>query len=219
MKFFKLLAIPLLLVAALATANPYEVLEANNYDIIGGVERFDKVIGEIAQSESADGGANSEFDRARIDSYNSAIRAYMGTVAAQTGTVDLPHTYPTPYPIRYWSNTLDVEVRNPAVRNLLVLYLQGMEQLSKSASAGHSNGISPHDYNRFLMIMDKIETFLTDYIDQATPIDFPLWQQWPWDVTNPSNYAVTPADRAAHGPLAVPRQIIDTEESGGVGGF
>ena len=200
-------------------ASPYEVTEANNYDIIGGVERFDKVIGEIAQSESADGGANSSFDRTRIDSYNAALRAYMATIASQTGQVDLPHSYPTLYPIEYWSNTLDVQVRNPSVRNLLVLYMQGMEQLSKSASAGHSNGITPHDYQRFLMIMDKIENFLTDYIDQATPIDMPLWQQWPWDVTNPTNYAITAQDRREKGPLAVPRQIIDTEESGGVGGF
>ena len=199
-------------------ASPYDVAEANNYDIIGGVERFDKIIGEIAQSESADGGANSSFDRTRVDTYNAALRAYMSTIAAQTGQVDLPHSYPTAYPIEYWSNTLDVTVRNPSVRNLLVLYLQGMEQLSKSASAGHSNGITPHDYNRFLLIMDKIEAFLTDYIDQATPIDFPLWQQWPWEVTNPTNFAVTPQDRREKGPLAVPRRVIE-DDGTGVGGF
>ena len=195
------------LFVSLVWASPYEVTEANNYDIIGGVERFDKVIGEIAQSESADGGAQSSFDRVRIDSYNAVLRSYMATVAAQTGLVDLPHTYPTPYPIKYWSNTLDVEVRNPASRNLLIMYTQGMEQLSKSASAGHSNGITPHDYQRFVQIMDKIEAFLTDYVDQVTPVDMPLWQQWPWEVTNPSMFQVTPEDRKAFGPLAVPKPV------------
>jgi len=155
------------------TTGPFSVTSIRNNDLVGAVERIDICVAELAKSESADSGGSQIFDRSRIDMYNSQIDEYMDYVVAQTGKVDLPMTYPTYYDIDYISNGLDVNITNKAMRDLLRLYLQMMEQLSKSGSAGWSNGIQEHDYNRYVMIRDKIQSFLTNYIDQVTPVDMP----------------------------------------------
>jgi hypothetical protein len=156
------------------TTGPFSVTWMKNNDLVGAVERIDICIAELARSESADSGGAQIFDRQRIDMYNKQIDEYMDYVVSVTGKVDVPHTYPTRYDISYISNTLEhVDITNKAMRDLIRLYLQMMEQLSKSGSASWSNGIEQHDYNRYVMIRDKIQSFLTDYVDVVTPVDMP----------------------------------------------
>ena len=183
------------------TTGPFSVTQIRNNDLVGAIERIDICIAELARSESADSGGAQIFDRARIDMYNQQIDEYMDYVVKVTGKVDIPHTYPTDYPIDYISNSLDVDITNKAMRDLIRLYLQMMEQLSKCGSAGWSNGIQEHDYGRYVMIRDKIASFLTDYVDVVTPVDMPEYTSYSTGKgANPN------ANTAGYsGPLATPR--------------
>ena len=179
------------------STGPFSVTSIRNNDLVGAVERIDICVAELARSESADSGGAQIFDRARIDMYNRQIDEYMNYVVAQTGKVDVPHTYPTYYDIDYISNELNVDITNKAMRDLLRLYLQMMEQLSKSGSAGWSNGIQQHDYGRYVLIRDKIQAFLTDYVDVVTPVDMPEYTSYSDGTANEAQTV------AQAGPLAV----------------
>ena len=181
------------------TTGPFAVTQIRNNDLVGAVERIDIAVAELARSESADSGGSQVFDRTRIDMYNKQIDEYMDYVVAVTGKVDIPHTYPTNYPIDYISNSLDVDITNKAMRDLIRIYLQMMEQLSKSGSAGWSNGIQTHDYSRYVMIRDKIQSFLNDYVDVVTPIDMPEYNSYSTGKGADSNANT----QAYSGPLAV----------------
>ena len=196
-----------------STTGPYSVVRGKNNDLVGLVERHDLVIAELARSESADSGGAQGFDRTRITAWNAQLRKNMEWIHGQNGRVDLPHTYPTYYSIQYISNTLEVSVKSKGVRDLIRLYMQAMEQVSKSQSMGWSNGVDEHDYNRWILIMDKIDAFLTDYVDEVTPIDMPEYTSFSQEgsqegSTSPFAANVSAEDRARLGPLAVPRQSL-----------
>ena len=210
MKMFKSLGVLLVsaLFAVVAMAgDPYEVTSVRNSDTVGFVERVDQYIAEMAMSESADAGGAVTFDIARIESYNAALDAYYAWVQGETGKIDIPYSYPTDHAINYVSNSLDVEVENKGMRDLLRLYLQLMEQQSKSASANDSNGVNDHDYERYLLGRAKIDSYLQNYIAPTNPLDLPEYNGYRDDVTNPSSWQITPEDRARFGPLARPRPV------------
>ena len=176
---------------------PFSVTAIRNNDLVGAIERIDIAVAELAKSESADSGGSQIYDRQRIDQYNRVIDQYMDYVVAQTGKVDVPYTYPTYYDIEYISNTLNVDITNKAMRDLLRLYLQMMEQLSKCDSAGWSNGIQEFDYGRYVLLRDKIQSFLDNYVDQTNPIDMPEYNAYrDGTAQNPQSVQVA-------GPLAV----------------
>jgi len=150
----------------------YEVTEVINADVAGLSERIDEVVFEVAKSQSANLTDMRGFDRERISQYNAMLRRYKAWVV-DAPDVDLPETHPRVYPIKYISKDISDEVENKAIRDLIRFYRSLITELVNAQSARLANGLTAHDARRFDLVMDKIEAFLDDYVDQTQPLDMP----------------------------------------------
>lgn len=150
----------------------YEVTEVINADVAGLAERADEVIYEVAKSQSANLTDMRPFDRERISQYNAMLRRYKGWVVAAPD-VDLPETHPRVYPIKYISKDISDDVENKAIRDLIRFYRSLITELVNAQSARLANGLTQHDSRRFDLVMDKVEAFLEDYVDETQPLDMP----------------------------------------------
>ena len=151
---------------------PYSVESVLNQDVAGLVERFDEVIYEVASSQSANLTDMKAFDRTRIDQYNAMLKRYADW-AFVAPDVDLPETHPRSYSITYISEAVNTDIENKALRDLIRYYRAGITEMSSSQSARAANGLTTHDKRRFDLIMEKIENFLTQYVDETQPLDMP----------------------------------------------
>lgn len=144
-----------------------------NMDVVGIVERIDRTIYELMESESSNLNSFEEYDIERAVSYNSSLRTY-AAVVNDANRMDLPHSYPSMYEIKYITQGVDYgNTKNRLVRDLVRLYSNAMVQWSRSESADKSNGFYDADYNRFILIMDRIDGYIASYIQEATPLDLP----------------------------------------------
>jgi hypothetical protein len=154
-------------------SNPWMPNEVRNMDICGLVERIDRVIYETMTSESASLNELNSFDIQRQMDYSSTLRTY-ASMMNSASVMDLPHSYPHMYKIHYLTETVDVEdIKNKGLRDIIRYYLNAMVQLSRSESADKSNAFHPADYGRFLLIMDRIDQYISAYLQATLPIDFP----------------------------------------------
>ena len=151
---------------------PYSVTEVVNADVAGLTERADEVIYEIAKSQSANLTDMRPFDRTRITQYNAMLKRYANWVVSAPD-VDLPETHPRMYPVKYISKDVSDDVENKAVRDLVRFYRSLITELTNSQSARLANGLTSHDKRRFDLVMEKIENFLEEYVDETQPLDMP----------------------------------------------
>jgi len=150
----------------------YEVTSVLNQDVAGLAERVDEVIFEVARSQSANLTDMRPFDRTRIDEYNGMLNRYAAWVT-DAPDIDLPETHPRDYPIKYISADVDADVENKALRDLIRMYRSLITELTNSQSARAANGLTVHDKRRFDLVMQKIEKFIVDYVDNTQPLDMP----------------------------------------------
>lgn len=150
----------------------YEVKEVLNQDVAGLAERTDEVIYELAKSQSSNLTDMRPFDRTRIDEYNAMLNRYAAWLVAAPD-VDLPETHPRTYTIKFLTEDMHLDVENKALRDLMRMYQALITELTNSQSARAANGLTVHDKRRFDLVMDKIEQFLTSYVDATQPIDMP----------------------------------------------
>lgn len=150
----------------------YAVKSVLNQDVAGLVERTDEVIFEIAKSQSANLTDMRGFDRTRIDEYNAMLNRYAAWITGAPD-VDLPETHPREYDVKYISESVDADVENKALRDLIRYYRAIITEMSNSQSARAANGLTTHDKRRFDLVMTKIQNFLTDYVDETQPVDMP----------------------------------------------
>jgi hypothetical protein len=151
---------------------PYEVKSVLNQDVAGLAERVDEVVYEIARSQSANLTDMRPFDRTRITEYNLMLNRYAAWVT-DAPDIDLPETHPRDYPIKYISEDVDADVENKALRDLIRYYRAIITELTNSQSARAANGLTVHDKRRFDLVMEKVDKFLNDYVDNTQPIDMP----------------------------------------------
>lgn len=151
---------------------PYEVKSVFNQDVAGLTERIDEIIYEIAKSQSAGLTDMRSFDRTRLTQYVELLKRYAAWVT-DAPDVDLPETHPRDYPIKYISEAIDDEVENKALRDLIRYLRSLITELTNSQSAKQANGLTTHDKRRFDLVVQKVEAFLTDYVDNTQPIDMP----------------------------------------------
>lgn len=158
--------------------NPWEPKSVRNMDVVGAVERFDRFAFDMAKFESAVLNEITQFDLARIQQYNTAMRTYVDTLNTAP-LMDLPFSYPSMYTIVYLTENFEFDsVKNKALRDILRMYVNGWVQLSRSESADKSNGFLSYDVHRFHLIMDRIDFYIASYINQALPLDLPESSQY-----------------------------------------
>jgi hypothetical protein len=166
----------------------YEVKEVLNQDVAGLAERTDEVIYELVKSQSANLTDMRPFDRTRIDEYNAMLVRYAAWLV-DAPDVDLPETHPRSYAITFLTESLELDVENKAIRDLVRMYQAVITELTNSQSARAANGLTTHDKRRFDLLMTKIEQFLTEYVDNTQPLDMPE--------SAPSSDAVGPGYRGS----------------------
>jgi hypothetical protein len=151
----------------------YDPSTVRNMDVVGIAERIDRTMYEIATSESSTLNSLEQYDLERIEMYNAALRTYASFINSSV-MMDLPHSTPTQFTIKFLTQGLDLDsTKNRVLRDLLRLYSSALLQWTRSESADKSNGWYPFDYDRFLLIMDRIDGYLSQYVESALPLDLP----------------------------------------------
>jgi len=147
-------------------------MEVNNHDVVGFVNRLDRFARELEKSASGTVSELSGADRIRLDSYLASLEAYRNWVVAAPA-LDLPESHPTTYSVAD-NNGIDLgSLENEHLKDVLIMIGLTREELIKSQSAKKASGLISFDVGRLTAIIDKIKLFLTDYVDNATPLDLP----------------------------------------------
>lgn len=151
----------------MATVN---ALQTYNHDVAGFWRRINRFITELDKSVSSTGSQMNEYDQERLLTYLTAIRTYHAWVVAQP-QLDLPETHPRVIQLEPPESTGIAE--NESVRDVITLLEIARDELVNGQSGRVGSGITPFDSNRLIAVIDKAENFLTDYIQQVTPLDLP----------------------------------------------
>ena len=146
-------------------------MEVFNHDIVMIYNYCQRAIKELLFSQSSGlSGLNIEHDLSRVKTYIAALNALKAWVIDQP-KLDLPETHPRQYILE---DAIPVEERESEVVNMLVnMFTALTNEMVHSASARMSSGLMIHDGNRFDLLTAKISAFLTDFVEQQTPLDFP----------------------------------------------
>jgi len=141
-----------------------------NHDVAGLQRRINRFIVEMVKSVSNSGSLMNDFDQKRLESYLSAIRAYVSWITSQP-FLDLPETSPRIYTLD--SNPTWDMVENEGIIDIVRMMELSRDEIVNSQSARNASGLSKFDEARIVAIVDKIEAFLKNYIQTITPLDMP----------------------------------------------
>jgi hypothetical protein len=143
------------------------------YSLCTRIHRFCQEIHHSASSGAAD--LMSSWDAIRLKDYIRAIRTYRQWVTSQP-FLDLPETHQGEgRELEFPDSKLErlPEVDNLSVVDCCNLLSVCQNELIHSQSSRQASGLIEFDAKRLDAIIDKVESLLTDYIEQATPLDMP----------------------------------------------
>ena len=141
-----------------------------NHDILGLVRRIDRFVVELIRGASSNVSEVIPADLARLKAYLDALRKYKSWVIGQP-LLDLPETHPLELLVPEAPVVPDIE--NESVTDVIVLLNRLRGELTASQSARYSSTMLAFDSSRFDAVVAKVEAFIKDYIEQATPLDLP----------------------------------------------
>lgn len=152
------------------TTPPVEPTHVFNHDILFLHDMINRFIVECLFSQSNGVSGMISHDIARVESYLEALRVKRNWIVSQP-ILDLPETHPRPWPLEGHPDVTNVESESI---NQFVRLLEALRtELINSQSARLASTLLPADLARFDSIVLKMQTFLTDYIQVATPLDLP----------------------------------------------
>lgn len=141
-----------------------------NHDVAGLHRRINRFMIEAQKSGSSSTSQMSEWDVERILTYLGAIETYASWVVSQPH-LDLPETSPREIPLD--ANPVLAIVENESISDIVRMMEIARDEITKSQSSRQSNGLIKFDENRLLGVVGKIRAFITDYVQQVTPLDLP----------------------------------------------
>lgn len=156
--------------------DPAEIFEPaaiKNTDIASLAEEMDRIMYEMAYSESASVSTLTEFDYQRLIDYSAKLRTGIETIR-NTDRADWPFSYDRMYTITYRTKEIvSGDVTNPALR-WVIRWSSGMiANSTRSESASLSNGLLINDYARLVLALDKLDSYLANYDNEDTQSDRP----------------------------------------------
>jgi len=153
--------------------DPWVPNSVSNLNIPGIVERCDRLVYEMLESESARLNDILPDYITRFQANGAGLRIYVDVIYGMK-PLDLPHSYEAMYPIHYATQGVDYDaIKNPSIRDLSRLIVNGWVQWTRSESADRSNGLYEADYLRWVRILDAYDAQLKAYVIEATPMDTP----------------------------------------------
>ena len=154
-------------------SDPWVPNSVSNLNIPGIVERCDRAVYEMLESESARLNDIVPADIERFQANGEGLRTYVDVIYSMD-VLDLPHSYEAMYPIHYATQGVDYDgVKNKSIRDLTRLLVNAWVQWTRSESADRSNALYESDYNRWVKILDAYDGMLKAYVIEATPMDTP----------------------------------------------
>ena len=142
----------------------------HNHDLASLDRRLKRFRDELLNSASAGLSETSAADRTRLVSYLEAAKAYKAWCVAQP-EMDLPES--SPFEINMEEVSEAPEVESDDIQVIVNLIDLVRREMMASQSGKRSAGMMIHDSVRFDAMIEKIERFISDYMDEATPLDLP----------------------------------------------
>lgn len=162
--------------SAQAVTDPPGIFEPDavkNVDVASLAEGMDRVIYEMAFSESANLQTLLQYDYDRLVKYYQDLSDTVGIVCT-TQRADWPFSFERMYNIDYLTTeVVDEGITNPALR-WTIRWTSGMiANMSRSESASLSNGMLVDDCDRLAQGFDKLNVYLAQYEVEADQADKP----------------------------------------------
>lgn len=143
----------------------------NNFNIKAVYSQVNIFIVEMQASASAGTQTLLEDDKTRINSWINALQEYSDKVLKGTKMLDLPNvhprgkTLPDPPPKQ--------EVVNKFITELVDMLVEVRDQLLESSSSNISNGLITFDQVRYDNGLQKLDDYMTSYVEEVEPLDEP----------------------------------------------
>jgi hypothetical protein len=142
-----------------------------NHDVVWLYDLLRRFHREVERSQSAPVSGMIEPDQTRLESYLDTTRQAVAWIQASP-ILDMPETHPRPYALEAFPPEVNVE--NESVNVIMRLIRAAAVELSNAQSARYSSRLQPFDEKRFMDLINKIGTFLDDFVRaSAVPIDVP----------------------------------------------
>lgn len=145
-------------------------MKVYNHDVANLVRRMRRFKEEMIKSVSSGVSELISHDYERLNSYLEAIKFFKAWMIAQP-VLDLPESSPEEIELGEMPEALLVD--NDDLTLIIKLFELIEFELVNSQSARRSTGLVSHDALRFDSYIEKVELFLTDFVDQTSPLDLP----------------------------------------------
>lgn len=141
-----------------------------NHDIYGLVRRIDRFREEFSHAVSAGVHHFQAADLERFKTYLSALNTYMDHVQSEP-QLDLPESHPKPVQV-------EPAPEMPAISNESISDLQYLIELCRTELVNSQSSRMPcrlidFDEKRFRAVIQKMQRFITDYVETVLPLDLP----------------------------------------------
>lgn len=143
-------------------------METYNVDFILVYNLYNRFIKEIQLSQSSNASLTKSFDKKRLVSYLAAIRHALAFTVSKP-EVDAPESNPELIKLRQAPELLEIE--NESVAQVCRMLAQSRDELISSQSSRYGNSMVSFDFERQKEYLDRIDLFLSQYIEMATPLD------------------------------------------------
>jgi hypothetical protein len=141
-----------------------------NHDIVSLIRRMRRFEIELEKSVSSGISELSKFDLDRLASYIKTIKEFKGYSVAQP-ELDLPESSPLEIDLGEMNELKDVE--NDDIAFMLNLFRIFKIELVNSQSARRSAGLISHDSVRVDSYIQKLEDFISKFVEATNPLDLP----------------------------------------------
>ena len=156
-----------------------------NIDVHSIVRRYNRILEEIARSQSSGVSFTNPFDVNRIASYVIAMRNFQNFVVAQP-LLDCPETGPTEIPLPEYPRMPVLE--NESMMDVINLIEIARDEIANSQSSRMPTNILKFDKDRQDSYLAKIEQLMV-YVASSEPLDLPESSPMQ-DVTGPGRQGV-----------------------------
>ena len=145
-------------------------LTTKNLDAAGYVDRINRFVFETLESNSAGTTDINKFDLARTKTYLTRLRAYVEAV--KDAEVDYPKTQPKTYNLDPFTQMEDVQ--NEITKDFARRWINMRDEMAYSSqTSDRGSGFNPFDAERALSYISEFETYISNFVEAATPIDYP----------------------------------------------
>ena len=140
-----------------------------NTDVHSIVRRYNRMIVEVAKSQSSGISLTNVFDTTRLRSYIAAMQNYQAFIISQP-LLDCPETGPTEMELP--KNPTVPIIENESLADAMALIEIARDEISNSQSSRMPTNLLSFDYTRQQTYLAKIGRLL-DYVAQSEPLDLP----------------------------------------------